>query len=288
MRTLTADICSVLKLRIGVAITLTALVGLVVTPGPAVPAWKALLLAICVLASSGSAGAFNQLVERRLDARMARTRDRPFVRGAFRASPAWYAGILLLLAIAVGAAAVCLGGMAALYVFLGAFVYGVVYTVWLKQRSVLNIVIGGLAGSFAVLAGSAVVEPLPSTIPLLLAFALFLWTPPHFWSLAMVAHADYARAGVPMLPVVVGDRAAAWVILAHTAALVGVSLLPAAYGLGPVYLAFAVAGGGFFLWRSAPLVRSPSRATAMAKFHGSLIQLCLMLLGGLLDRAFAF
>jgi protoheme IX farnesyltransferase len=288
MRTLATDIVSVLKLRIGVAITLTALAGLVVTPGPAVPAWKAALLAACVLASSGSAGAFNQLVERGLDARMARTRDRPFVRGAFRAGPAWYVGILLLLAVAVGAAAVCLGGMAALYVFLGAFVYGVVYTVWLKQRSVLNIVIGGLAGSFAVLAGSAVVEPLPSAIPLLLAVALFLWTPPHFWSLAMVAHADYARAGVPMLPVVVGDRAAAWVILAHTAALVAVSLLPAAYGLGPVYLTFTAAGGGYFLWRSACLVRSPTRASAMASFHGSLIQLCLMLMGGLLDRAFPF
>ena len=288
MRTLAADISSVLKLRIGVAITLTALVGLVVTPGPATPAWKAALLAACVLASSGSAGAFNQIVECKLDARMERTRDRPFVRGTFHAGPAWYVGILLLLALAVGAAAICLGGMAALYVFLGAFVYGIVYTVWLKQRSMLNIVIGGLAGSFAVLAGSAVVEPLPSITPLLLALALLLWTPPHFWSLAMVAHADYARAGVPMLPVVVGDRAAAWVILAHTAALIAVSLLPAAYGLGPVYLAFAVAGGGYFLWRSVLLVHSPGRATAMANFHASLIQLGLMLLGGLLDRAFSF
>ncbi|HEY7581443.1 MAG TPA: heme o synthase [Acetobacteraceae bacterium] len=287
MRTLAADIVSVFKLRIGVAITLTALVGLVVTPGPAVPAWKALLLALCVLASSGSAGAFNQIIERGLDARMARTRDRPFVRGAFRAGPAWYIGILLLLVFPVGASAVCLGGFAALYIFLGAFVYGVVYTVWLKPRSTLNIVVGGLAGSFAVLAGSAVIDPSPSALPLLFALALFLWTPPHFWSLAMAARADYARAGVPMLPVVLGDRTTARVILAHAVALVAVSLLPAMHGMGPVYLTFAVSGGLYFLWKSVLLVRAPTRATAMANFHGSLVQLGLMLAGGLLGHAFA-
>jgi protoheme IX farnesyltransferase len=287
MRTLAADIVSVFKLRIGVAITLTALVGLAVTPGPAVPAWKALLLALCVLASSGSAGAFNQIIERGLDARMARTRDRPFVRGAFRAGPAWYIGILLLLVFPVGASAVCLGGFAALYIFLGAFVYGVVYTVWLKPRSTLNIVVGGLAGSFAVLAGSAVIDPSPSALPLLFALALFLWTPPHFWSLAMAARADYARAGVPMLPVVLGDRTTARVILAHAVALVAVSLLPAMHGMGPVYLTFAVSGGLYFLWKSVLLVRAPTRATAMANFHGSLVQLGLMLAGGLLGHAFA-
>lgn len=288
MRALIADLCSVLKLRIGVAIMLTAVVGLAVTPGPAVPAWKTLLLAVCVLASSGAAGAFNQIVERRIDARMLRTRGRPFARGAFHAGLAWYAGILSLLALAVGATAVCLGGMAALYVFLGAFVYGVVYTVWLKPRSTLNIVVGGLAGSFAVLAGSAVIDPSPSIVPLLFAVALFLWTPPHFWSLAIAARDDYARAGVPMLPVVVGDRATASVIFAHAAALVAVSLLPAMFGMGTVYLVLAASGGLYFLWRSLLLVRAPTRERAMANFHGSLVQLSFMLMGGLLDRAIAF
>jgi protoheme IX farnesyltransferase len=159
--------------------------------------------------------------------------------------------------------------------------------VWLKPRSTLNIVVGGLAGSFAVLAGSAVIDPSPSALPLLFALALFLWTPPHFWSLAMAARADYARAGVPMLPVVVGDRATAWVILAHAVALVAVSLLPAAQGMGPVYLIFAASGGVYFLWKSVLLLHAPTRAAAMANFHGSLVQLGLMLAGGLLDRAFA-
>lgn len=287
MRILVADLCSVLKLRIGVAIALTAVVGLVITPGPTVPGWKMALLAAAVLAASGSAGAFNQLFERELDARMARTRTRPFVRGAFRAGPGWYAGIGLLLAVAVGGAAVCLGNMAALHVFLGAFVYGVVYTVWLKRRSAWNIVIGGLAGSFAVLAGAAVIEPLPGPVPLAFALALFLWTPPHFWSLALAAKEEYAAAGVPMLPVVVSERVATRVILAHAVALALVSLLPAAFGLGFVYLGAAAAGGAFFVWRSVALVRNPGRATAMANFHASLVQLSLMLLGGILDRALA-
>ena len=93
--------------------------------------------------------------------------------------------------------------MAAAYVFLGAFTYGIVYTVWLKRRSTWNIVVGGLAGSFAVLAGAAAVDPSPQVIPTVLAVALFLWTPPHFWSLAAAKGQDYAKAGIPMLPVVV-------------------------------------------------------------------------------------
>ncbi len=127
--------------------------------------------------------------------------------------------------------------MAALYVFLGAFVYAVVYTVWLKRRSWTNIVIGGLAGSFAVLAGGAAVDPALGPLPALLALVLFLWTPPHFWSLAIAYHAEYSAAGVPMLPVVVGPQRAARIVFASTAALVGASLLPGLFGAGPVYMA---------------------------------------------------
>jgi protoheme IX farnesyltransferase len=277
------DICSVLKLRIGIAIALTAVAGMAVTPGPALPAWKVVLLALAVLAASASAGAFNQYVERAEDALMARTRNRPFVRGAFKAGPHWLAGIGLLLAAGVGAAALGLGWTAALHVFLGAFFYGVVYTVWLKRRTALNIVIGGAAGSFAVLAGAAAVDPVPGAIPSLFALALFLWTPPHFWSLALAARADYAAARVPMLPVVVGEAATARIILGHTLALVAVSLLPGFYGLGPAYVAAAALGGAWFIWRSVALVRAPSRATAMAAFHASLVQLSLLLGGAWLD-----
>ena len=132
-----------------------------------------------------------------------------------------------------------------LFVFLGAFTYGIVYTVWLKRRSAWNIVIGGLAGSFAVLAGAAAVDPSPQVVPIVLAVVLFLWTPPHFWSLAAAKGDDYARAGVPMLPIVVPAYAWTLAILTHTAALVAISLVPLWFGKGLLYGLGAGIGGGY-------------------------------------------
>jgi len=275
---------NVFKLRIGLAIMLCALAGIAVTPGAAPVPWQIVVLALAVLLSSASAGAFNQYVERDLDALMKRTRRRPFITGLFRPGPAWPLAIALLLALSVLAAALATNWMAAAHVFLGAFVYGVVYTVWLKRRSWINIVIGGLAGSFAVLAGAAAVSSELTAAPVILAVVLFLWTPPHFWSLATALHEEYAAAGVPMLPVVFGDRAAAWAILGHTVALGLLALLPFWFGLGWIYLAGAVAGGAWFTWRSIALVRRPCPATAMRNFTASLVQLTLLLAGAIADR----
>jgi protoheme IX farnesyltransferase len=283
MPTVIADLYSLLKLRIGMAIALTALAGLAIMRAPSVPAWKPAVLALAVLIASGSAGALNQYVERDLDARMPRTRLRPFARGAFRPGPAWLTAIALLLFAGVTLAYVGLGWVSAAYVFLGAFVYGVIYTVWLKRRTSLNIVVGGLSGSFAVLAGAAAVDPSPSILALLLAAVLFLWTPPHFWSLALAMREEYAAAGVPMLPVVIGDAATARVILGHTLALVAVSVLPFAVGLGWAYLLPALAGGLFFVWRSLQLAREPSSHRAWPAFHASLIQLGCVLTGAIID-----
>ncbi len=277
------QLCGVFKLRIGFAIALSALAGLAVAPGPPFPFWNAAALVLAVLLGAASAGAFNQFAERDLDARMIRTRDRPFVTGRFTAGPAWLTIIGALLVVSVTLAAWAANVVAATHVFLGAFVYGVVYTVWLKRRTWLNIVIGGLSGSFAVLAGAAAVDPAPSAVPVCLAVVLFLWTPPHFWSLAMAARDDYARANVPMLPVVVGDAKAAKVILAHTVALVAASLLPFVFGLGLVYLALAVIGGWVFLEKSIALVRAPGPAAALANFKASLLQLSLILVGAMAD-----
>ena len=275
------QLCGVFKLRIGVAIALSALAGLAVTPGPPVPFWNAAALALAVLLGAASAGAFNQFAERDLDARMIRTRDRPFVSGRYTAGPAWLAVMGALLVVSVTLAAWAANPMAATHVFLGAFVYGIVYTVWLKRRTWLNIVIGGLSGSFAVLAGAAAVDPAPTALPICLAVVLFLWTPPHFWSLAMATRDDYVRAGVPMLPVVIGDGRAARVILAHTVALVAASLLPVFFGLGLVYLALAAIGGWVFVGKSIALVRAPGPAAARANFNASLLQLSLVLIGAM-------
>lgn len=171
------EVVNVLKLRIGAAIALSAVAGAAIAPAPMPQGWQILALVLAVLLSSSAAGAFNQYFERDIDARMQRTRGRPFVSGRLAAGPVWLALMAAMLVAGTGLALV-LGKAVALHVFMGAFVYGVVYTVWLKRRTPWNIVVGGLAGSFAVLAGAAVVEPYPSPVAMALAMTLFLWTPP--------------------------------------------------------------------------------------------------------------
>src|SRR5690606_24589147 len=271
------------KLRIGAAIALTAVAGLMVSPGGGVEPWAAAVLTLAVLPSSSSAGAFSQFYEVDLDARMARTRRRPFVTGRMRHHGGWLALIVALTGIAVAAAWLATNASAALYTFLGAFCYAVVYTVWLKRRTAWNIVIGGLAGSFAVLAGAAAVSPGLSNEALLLALILFLWTPPHFWSLWIVFRDAYAEAGGPRLPVVMGDRFAAWAIFGHAVVMVALSLALAMLSPGWLYLACAAVGGALLVWRAAVLAFAPTRAHAMASFHASLIQLSLLLLGTIAD-----
>ncbi|GAB1385907.1 heme o synthase [Melaminivora sp.] len=280
---LARDVISLFKLRIGVLIMITALVGMAITPGPAPSTLQALVLALSVLLASASAGAFNQYVEYDSDRLMQRTCRRAFATGALPHHPAWLGLMAALLLLAVGAAWLALNAVAALHVFLGAFFYGVVYTLWLKRRTAWNIVIGGLAGSFAVLAGAAAVDPALGPLPWLLALVLFLWTPPHFWSLAIANSADYAQAGVPMLPVVVGPQRAARIVLISTLLLFTASLAPLAFGAGWLYGAGALAGGLHFVRKSWQLARRPERASAMGSFFASLIQLSLLLIAATLD-----
>lgn len=273
-----------LKLPIGFAIALSALAGMVAAEGAFSPL-RAAIFALAVLGASGAAGAFNHYFERTHDRRMRRTRHRPFASGVLKPGAVWPLTFLALLAASLLMAYAVGGPLAAVFVFLGAFTYGVVYTVWLKRRSVWNIVIGGAAGSFAILAGAAAVAPELQATPVILAVVMFLWTPPHFWSLAAAKAADYRDAGVPMLPVVVPEYAWTMAILSHTALLALLSLVPLAYGMGPVYGVFAAAGGGYFLWRSWQLWRAPGKRAAMANFGASLVQFCLMTTGVFLDRA---
>jgi len=275
------------KVRLGFLITACAITGIVVVPDHDLTAWQVLVLAVATLVASSAAGAYNQFYERDLDAHMQRTQSRPFVTGRFRADGLWLGGIVVSLLLALTAAAVATNWLAAFFVFMGAFTYGVIYTVWLKRRTWLNIVIGGLAGSFAVLAGSAAAGAAAAPAAMILAVVLFLWTPPHFWALAFACKDDYRAAGVPMLPVVVGPRKAAWATLAHTIALVLLSLTPVAFGLGWVYLVGAAAGGAYFLYRSVLFALHPTPAMAMANFRASLVQLTVLLAGIIVDAFIA-
>jgi len=146
--------------------------------------------------------------------------------------------------------------------------------------------VGGLAGSFAVLAGAATVNPTGlDTFPMIFSVVLFLWTPSHFWSLAIALREDYARGNIPMLPVVVGDHKAAWAIFGNSLLLVGASLLPLFFdlGLGVVYFLGAAVGGFYFLYKNIVLIRDTNRETAMSSFFASLIQLVLLMVAAVVD-----
>lgn len=282
---LAREVISLFKLRIGVLITVTALVGYVVTPGHAANGLQVLVLGLCTLLASASAGMFNQYHERESDRLMARTRQRAFVTGALPGHPAWLLVMAVMLTVSISSVWLLVGPLAASFVFLGAFFYAVVYTVWLKRRSWMNIVIGGLSGSFAVLAGAAASDPNLGPLPWCFALILFLWTPPHFWSLAIAGKDDYAAAGIPMLPVVVGNERAAQVVRLSTWLLVLSTLLPAFFGAGWIYLIGALGGGGYFIYRSEILVRITNRQTAIRAFLSSLLQLCAVLGAACLDVA---
>lgn len=279
-------VLGVFKLRIGVVITFTALAGLAVSSNGSLSFWQMVVLTLSVLISSASAGAFNQYYEYDIDPLMSRTSKRPFATGAIEHGPMWLAIIMTLIVLSVGAAWMALNAWSALFVFLGAFFYAIVYTVWLKRRTWLNIVIGGLAGSWAVLAGATAASPNIGALPLALAFVLFLWTPPHFWSLAIAFRDDYAAAGVPMLPVVVGHRRAGQIVFFSTLLLVAASFIPLALGLGKVYFLGAACGGTLFVVKAWRLARDANRATAMQCFHSSLIQLTLVLTTAIIDALY--
>jgi protoheme IX farnesyltransferase len=276
------QISDLLKLRIGVIMMFTALVAMVVTPGQTLDGVQILVLAFAVLISAGSAGAFNQYFEVDLDRVMKRTQNRPFVTGRFHKGPVWILFMLSLLIAGVGSAAFVLNGIAALYIFLGAFFYAIIYTVLLKRRTWMNIVIGGASGSFAVLAGAAAVDPAMGPVPILLALVLFFWTPSQFWSLAIAKHQDYADAGIPMLPVIIGDRRTAVVVMGNTLILVGISILPFFYGLNWIYLVAAATGGGYFIYQNYQMILDPSPKVAMKSFFASLVQLVFVLVGAVL------
>lgn len=272
------------KVRLGFLIAACAIAGVAVSPKNTLSTLEMTVLGLAVLLSSAAAGAFNQLYERDLDSVMTRTQQRPFVTGRLRTGWVSWALIVLALLLSLIATAWAANLTATAHVFLGAFTYGVVYTVWLKRRTWLNIVIGGLSGSFAVMAGSAAVNAAFEPAPLILAIVLFLWTPPHFWALAFACKQDYLKAGVPMLPTVVNDRVATLTILAHVLVLVVLSLLPFFCGMGWIYLLGAASGGWYFVRTSWQLVVTPTVAQSWRVFAASIVQLGMLLTAAIFDN----
>lgn len=266
------------KLRIVVLLLFAALGGaLIGSAGTPSGGDLALLLVTGTLSAAG-ASALNQYFERHKDVLMKRTRRRPLVTGRVRARPV----LLVALGMVIGASALAwaVGNLSlALWLAVGAFIYVGVYTIWLKPRSALNVVIGGAAGSAAVISGGAAVGAWRDPGVWGLAALLFTWSPLHFWSLALAYRPDYARAGVPMLPVVAERERAVFWMLAHAFATGVFGLALAAHGaLSWPYL-LAALPATLWLWRASWALRSEySGPRALSVFKVSNIYLSLVLL----------
>ena len=222
-----------------------------------------------------------------IDAVMDRTKERPLpTRSIINPNNVLMISVVLFIS-GIILAALLLNYVAALHLALGAVLYGVIYTVLLKRRTWANIIIGGLAGSFAVLAGGASANPEFCLPPLLLAVVLFFWTPSHFWSFAIAQKDDYRKAGIPMLPVIAGNSKTAWYILINTIFLLVSSFMLSVYGtLGTLYTVVAVIAGGYFIFRNIQLLRNPSKEVAWRNFRDSIIYLKVIFLAIIADVVF--
>ncbi|MGB0657975.1 MAG: heme o synthase, partial [Gammaproteobacteria bacterium] len=244
------------KVRLGFLIMACTLAGIAVSPSSSLSALEIFALAVYVLVASSTSGAFNQWYERDIDAVMDRTKDRPFVTKELEPTNTWNLWLAIISLLALYATYQVSNLEATFYLFAGIFTYGIVYTVWLKRWTWMNIVIGGLAGSFAVLVGSAATGNTFSPAPLILSVVLFLWTPPHFWALAIRRRDDYAKAGVPMLPVTHGIAFTKGQIFLYSLLLLVVTLVPFVVNMtGEIYLAGALGLGIMFVYHAWKLYR---------------------------------
>jgi heme o synthase len=278
------DYVALTKPRIIVLLLITTLAAMLVADPGGPPLATVLWTMLGGYLAAGGAGAINHYLDREVDARMARTRRRPLVSG--RIEP-WHG---LAFGIALGIAAVAqlsltVNGLAAALAAAGLLGYVFVYTLWLKPRTPQNIVLGGAAGAVPPLVGWAAATGGLSLDALWLFAIVFVWTPPHFWALSLLIKDDYARTGVPMLPVVRGEQATRRQILAYSLLLVALTALPAASGLfGVPYLVAALALGAGFIALAALLVRRPSRAAARRLYLSSLLYLALLFVAMAADR----
>jgi protoheme IX farnesyltransferase len=265
------------KLRVVTLLLFAAFGGLMLGADGAPSLGGTGLLLLTGTLSAAGASALNQVLERHKDEAMKRTRRRPLVTGEIDARPAALAGGSMVIA-ASGTAWLAGNPALATWLAVGAFIYVGVYTLWLKPRSVLNVVIGGAAGSAAVLSGSAAAGHWQQPGALLLAMLVFMWTPTHFWSLAIIYRQDYARGSFPMLPVKITPRASAGWVLLHTA---GTALAALALATQPsLGLGYAVPVGLatlYLLFQSLHLLLVPGEAGARRLFLASNLYLAIVL-----------
>ncbi len=259
-----ADFWALLKPRVMTLVVFTGFVGLILAPGDPHPLLAGIAI-LCIAVGAGAAGAINMWYERDIDALMIRTRNRPVPAGRIEPDNALAFGVFL----AVGA--VSLMGLATNWLAAGLLAgsigfYVFVYTIWLKRRTPQNIVIGGAAGAFPPLIGWVAVTGDVALAPLVLFAIIFFWTPPHFWALALYSSEDYARAGVPMMPVARGRRATKRLMFAYTLLLLPLAVMPYVLGFaGMVYGIVALAMGLLFVAAAWRVLKEPETDGAAKK-----------------------
>ena len=283
-RQMVRDYLALTKPRVMSLLLFTTLAAMLIAQGGFPPlsliAWTLLGGAL----AAGASGALNMYIDRDIDAVMSRTRSRPIPSG--RVAPAH----ALLFGIALGVAsfaifATTVNLLAAWLATFGIAFYVGVYTLWLKRTSVQNIVIGGAAGAIPPLVGWAAVTNHVGLTALLLFLIVFVWTPPHFWALALIAKGEYAKAGIPMMPVVRGDAATKRQIVAYSIALAVVTLaLTPLHVAGPVYLIAALALDAVFLYYALRLARHGTVAEERALYRYSMLYLALLFTAIVIDR----
>ena len=272
------------KPRVVMLIMFTAIVGMFLAT-PELPPWPALLFgSLGIALAASAAAAINHVLDRRFDEQMARTRNRPLPtrhltgRQALTYAFALAVASMILLVLLVNT-------LTALLTFCSLIGYAVVYTVWLKHATPQNIVIGGAAGAAPPVLGWTAVTGQVDPYALLLFLIIFTWTPPHFWALAIARRDEYAKAGIPMLPVAYGPEFTRLHILLYTILLVLVTLLPYLTGMsGLIYLAAAIGLGGVFLHRALQLKMRHDEKLAMRTFGYSIIYLALLFSALLIDH----
>ena len=273
------------KVRV-VSLLLLAAVGGAFLGAGGWPGGGALLLVLVTgfLAAAG-ASALNQYWERDSDGLMGRTRLRPLVTGDISlAQQRWVPAVALTMIFVPVLALLPFNRMLSFYLLLGAFIYVGIYTIWLKPRTLLNIVVGGAAGSAAVMSGGAAVGAAGDPAVIVLALLVFLWTPSHFWSLAILYRDDYQNAGTPMLPAYTSTKAAGYWVLLHTVATSFAAILLALTpALGWLYFLPVLAVTADLAWRNIQLIRQPEKLTARRFFMASNIYLTVVLLAMMVD-----
>lgn len=266
------DYLELLKPRVMTLVVFSGIAGIVLAPGDLHP-FLAIVAVCCIAIGAGASGAINMWYERDIDSIMTRTKNRPIPMGRVESAEALAFGVALTL-FSVMLMGVAVNWAAAFWLGFASFFYVFIYTIWLKRRTPQNIVIGGAAGAFPPMIGWAAVTGGVSVESVAMFMLIFLWTPPHFWALALFKNEDYKRAGVPMLPVVAGERSTKIQMIAYTLLLTPFALAPYFLGMcGMFYLVGAVVLQGLFIISALRVWKDASYRFAKIMFGYSIFYL---------------